>query len=169
MFVPDLAPPVPRLRLQGDRGLDFDIDSPVEPQALTSVAEQQTRPAQSLSESLSAEDIPYGSLIRELIAKEQISVARQLIEIALRENSESTQLCELRRILAPGVVTPTPEADTDRRLEYEWLMTSGARYRGQWVALAGSELLTSAVSLRELLSRLRDIAPATKPLIHRIP
>ena len=75
---------------------------------------------------------------------------------------------KLREVLAPALARKSDVRDVDRTAEYHWLRTHGDRYRGQWVALVGPDLLAAAPSLKEL--RLRLVAPpkAGPLLIHRI-
>jgi hypothetical protein len=56
------------------------------------------------------------------------------------------------------------EQRNDRARMYEqaleWLVRNRARYRGQWVALRGSELVASCVNARDLQAHLRGQGPA---------
>jgi hypothetical protein len=162
--VAEFAGTRPRAWTTTSRDIDFGLDVAGD----TPLFADPKGSAQSLSES-TAEVIPYGSLIRELLVTERISVARQLVAIALRDRPESPQLLELSRVLAPSIVAASLETDSDREQEYEWLRLHSREYRGRWVAVSDAELLVDARTLKELLSQLRDLVPARKPLIHRIP
>jgi hypothetical protein len=110
---------------------------------------------------------PYLGLIRGLVQRDQISEARRLLE-ALPSELEQPAVRRLRRLLAPPKINASVAVDTDRRLEYEWLRLHGQEYRGQWVAVAGGQLIASARTLKELLQTLRPLNLASRPLVHRL-
>lgn len=105
---------------------------------------------------------------RQLIETEQLSAARSLLEAAPIHIQNDLQVSRLRSLLAPPVVRPIEKKDVDRRLEYEWLRTEGQKYRGQWVALKGNELLVRASNLRDLRKQLEAMSVTPLPLIHRV-
>jgi hypothetical protein len=108
---------------------------------------------------------PYVTLLRELLEKGRIWEARNLLEIA---GDAVPQDSKIREALAPPRIKKSPEKGFDRSAEFNWLKTKAAAYRGKWVALLDEQLLASADSLRDLLSKVRAIKPERKPLIHRI-
>lgn len=68
----------------------------------------------------------------------------------------------------PPVVRVSEHRDVERGDEYEWLRRHAGEYRGQWVALAGDRLVSSAPTLRELRARLPVETADRQPLIHRL-
>lgn len=65
-------------------------------------------------------------------------------------------------------MAPRDRRGPNRSAEFRWLEANSTRYRGQWVALLGEELLVSAGSLKELLGHLQEHPPSGKPLIHHL-
>jgi hypothetical protein len=103
--------------------------------------------------------------IRALLMEGRILDARDVLEAA----DPSLPIDpKLRELLAPARVWTSDVRDVDRSREYHWLRTQSGRYRGQWVALVGPDLVASAPSLQELRARLAALPPAGSPLIHRI-
>jgi hypothetical protein len=112
--------------------------------------------------------LPYVSLIRGLIAKEQIAAARSLLTVALRRTQLDSHLEALQRVLAPAKLTPRAQLDVDRTREYRWLATNRPAYRGKWVALDGDTLVAQAGSFKELQTALKALELARPPLVHRM-
>ncbi len=111
---------------------------------------------------------PYKTLIRELIEREQIGAARRLLATASLELLSDASLTSLQQVLAPARVMAIKRADVDRAREYRWLAAHAQRYRGQWVAVDGENLLAHAPSLKELRELLKTLVPRRPPLVHRI-
>lgn len=112
--------------------------------------------------------LPYGSLIRTLLEKEQVGAARKLLSIALRDAPPELDLWTLAKVLAPARVSAVAKTDVDRTREYRWLKAHGPAYPGQWVALDGDRLLAHSDSLKELLSEVKRLRLEQPPLVHRV-
>lgn len=108
---------------------------------------------------------PYALLLRSLVEEGRILEARSLLDFAGELIPRDSRI---REILAPPRIRKIPEKGFDRGAEIHWLKTNAELYRGKWVALLGDELIASAESLKDLLARVNEIAPARKPLVHRI-
>jgi hypothetical protein len=108
---------------------------------------------------------PYAPLLRSLVEEGRILEARSLLDFAGELIPRDSRI---REILAPPRIRRIAERGYDRSAEFHWLKTKAEPYRGQWVALLGEELVASAETLKDLIARLNEIAPARKPLIHRI-
>ena len=63
---------------------------------------------------------------------------------------------------------PSQAVDTIRPDEQEWLVRNGPRYKGQWVAIEGSRLLSHGPDAVEVLKQARAQG-VVSPLIMRIP
>ena len=63
---------------------------------------------------------------------------------------------------------PSQEVDTIRQDEQEWLVRNGPRYKGQWVAIEGSRLLSHGPDALEVLKQDRAHG-VMSPLIVRVP
>lgn len=112
--------------------------------------------------------LPYTSLIRTLVERDQVSAARNVLNALPDEAFEEPQLLALKRVLAVPKVSKKGVADFDRSGEYQWLREHGREYVGKWVAVEGDRLVAVAESLKELRGQLRDLNLAKPPLIHRI-
>lgn len=106
--------------------------------------------------------------VRQLVEEEQLTAARKLLDAAPIHIQSDAQVARLRFLLAPPIVSRIAKCDSDRRREYEWLQTEGSKYRGQWIAVRGNELLASAANLRDLRRMLVSITVTPPPLIHRV-
>ncbi len=111
----------------------------------------------------------YSDRIRELVAEGEILEAQKLLAEALAQAESSEDLSHWERLLRPtktfkvgGAKAPDPAPDI------QWLYEHSKEYDGQWVALRNGELLTSASSLKEVLSTLKEKEPEQATLLHRI-
>jgi hypothetical protein len=110
----------------------------------------------------------FVSVIRDLIEREQIAIARRTLEATPIGLSEDPAMRRLRRVLAMPTTRAIARSDVDRGRAYEWLRQHGHQHRGRWVAVGEDGLLAAATTLRELRERLRASAPAVAPLIHKL-
>jgi len=98
-------------------------------------------------------------MVRHLEAVFEHGVLRPLRPLSLEEK---------QRVLL--TITDLPEVETvcTRAAEQEWLRTHSAEYRGEWVALHGSELISHGSKARTVRdeSRRKGI---DRPLLVRIP
>lgn len=133
--------------------------------AASELAGRPWNPSQSIGE----DELPYGLLIRDLLEREEIRAARELLNLALRERPGDPDLWALQRILAPPRARRSPATDRERSCELRWLREESRHHRGFWVALDGTGLLAKALSLKELLEQIRSQTPDHPPLVHRIP
>ena len=114
-------------------------------------------------------DRPYADQIRRLIEQERISAARSLLAVALAAEPDNGALASLHKVLAPPRVQRVPsQGSRGSGEEFGWLLENGERYRGQWVAIRGCELLAHADSLKELRILLEPLALPSPPLVHHL-
>jgi hypothetical protein len=91
--------------------------------------------------------------MRTLLRVGDVQAARELVAAAGVRWPEHIELQTAKRVLAKGSATPIPgKRGPDRDREFKWLKNPPERYRGQWVALLGSDVVGSAGSLQELLA-----------------
>jgi hypothetical protein len=110
----------------------------------------------------------YVPRIQALVNEERIREARALVKEALLHNPDEPGLRGWSEVLAPAKVLGTrPASDFDRSAELRWLDEHAEEYRGQWVALLGSELLAHG-TLDEVTAELKAIPPRARALLHRI-
>jgi len=125
--------------------------------------------AVSQKEAASEEEVvPYLALVRSLLESDQVTTARKLFEALPVHLQDHLALRRFRAVLAPPTVKCIPKQDIDRTQEYVWLQTEGYKYRGQWIALDGNQLVASAQTLQELRARIKPLTFTRRPLIHRV-
>ena len=112
--------------------------------------------------------LPYASLIRGMLDRDQVTSARTLLTVALADQPNDRTLRTAAGILALPTSVRRPLRDRDRTLEYAWLTRHYADHRGKWVALVGNELVASAPSLKALLAALESSGRRGEALIHRV-
>ena len=117
---------------------------------------------------VSTHRLPYVSLIRGMLDRDQVTSARTLLTVALADQPNDRTLRTAARILALPTSAGKPLRDRDRALEYAWLARHSADHRGEWVALVGNELVATAQSLKELLAALERSGRRGDALIHRV-
>lgn len=105
--------------------------------------------------------------IRRLLEERaDIRGARQLLAKARAHGSTEPELNDLEVLLAPPRYRSIPVRDTDRAAEICWLQEHAREYRGQWVALLGSELLAHAPDFRTLTTHLDSVDPDHSAILH---
>lgn len=119
------------------------------------------------TEIVSTEKLPYASLIRGMLDRDQVASARTLLSVALADQPTDA-LRTAAGILSPPTSVKKPLRDRDRGREYGWLTRHGAEHRGEWVALIGDELVATARSLKDLLVLLERSGRKGDALIHRV-
>ena len=117
---------------------------------------------------VSTDRLPYASLIRGMLDRDQVTSARTLLTVALADQPKDGTLRTAAGILALPTSARKPLRDRDRTLEYAWLTRHCADHRGEWVALVGNELVASAQSLKDLLAALERSGRRGDALIHRV-
>jgi hypothetical protein len=111
----------------------------------------------------------YVERVRELVEQERVPAARKLLAEAEERGIVDEDLASWQRVLAPAKSWISKrERDFDRTPEILWIARHSDAYRGQWVALLGSELLAHSESLEEVVSNLEKDRPARRPLLHYI-
>ncbi len=101
-----------------------------------------------------AADPPEGLLekIRDLIGNGDVRAARRLAAEATERYPEDDDLVNAHRILNTGRSYTRSGAGRNTREEFEWLQDPPKRYRGQWVALVGRNVVSAAETLKDLLA-----------------
>ena len=107
---------------------------------------------------------PYLSLVWQLVEREQLTAARQL----LASVKDDPALRRIRQLVNRPATSLSPRKSTDRTADYGWLTRHGHDYSGQWVAVVDGELVAAAPTLRALRQRLKKISPPSPPLLHRV-
>ena len=112
----------------------------------------------------------YSERILELVEADLVGGARRLLAEALEKGSQEEDLAYWQKVLAKGGPgRPVKgEPDFDRTPEIEWIREHSEPYRGQWVALLGSELLAHSQSIDEVFQVLEQNKPARRPMLHYI-
>jgi hypothetical protein len=116
---------------------------------------------------ISADRLPYVSLIRAMLDRDQVASARTLLSVAIAEQPGDGELRTVARILARPTSVRRVRRDCDRSREYAWLTSHEAEHRGRWIAVVGETLVGSAESLKQLLLSLEASGHTGRALIHR--
>ena len=106
--------------------------------------------------------------LRQLLAEHRIPAARKLADAVPPDQALDESLRRLLTVLAPPVVRrrrPAREKGSDN---IEWLRKNAGSHAGRWVAPVDGELLAADESLAALRRRLAELAPHTKPFLHRL-
>ena len=111
---------------------------------------------------------PYVPRIRALLETADLRGARRLLAEARESGSPEPELDRLEKLLAPPRFELRPASDFDRSAEIRWLEENASEFRGQWVALLGSDLLAHAQTFDELMTQLDSIPREARALLHRI-
>jgi hypothetical protein len=112
----------------------------------------------------------YSERILKLVEADKVGGARRLLAEALEHGSQEEDLAYWQKVLAKGGPgrAVKGELDFDRAPEFRWLSEHSESYRGEWVALLGSELLAHSKSLEEVFQVLEQNKPARRPMLHYI-
>lgn len=118
------------------------------------------------------EETPAGYLdrLRDLVEREHVSSARELVQEARRRYPKDPALARWHDLLSPAkLLKRGPASGVDRTAEIQWLDSHGAAYRGEWVALSGERLLGHSRNLQELRGMLERSSADQRPFLHYIP
>ena len=106
---------------------------------------------------------------RHMLGRQRIRDARELLRLGAANYPEDEQIARLLRAISPGRVSRVGGSVPDRTKEMAWIRENGNRYRNQWVAIEGSELLACASSLRQLVETVRWLEREKgSPLLQKI-
>lgn len=109
----------------------------------------------------------YVDRIREHVERDEVGAARRVLAEALRDGASEPGLENWAEILAPAKILGfSPPAETDLSAELGWFKQHGKEYRGEWVAVLGTELLAHARTYEELRAQLDRLKPARSPFAH---
>jgi hypothetical protein len=116
-----------------------------------------------------AASIPYVTVIRSLLEREEIPAARRLLAFALQQAGTGGELGVLAKLLAaPRITRLVGVRDTDRSAEFRVLAQRAGELHGHWVAVTDGDVVASARALKDLLATLKTMHLPRAPLVHRI-
>ena len=107
-------------------------------------------------------------MARRLLTNGRVLAARKLVGGVPSDHVANETLRRLRAALAEPVVRRRLPAEGKGSRNIEWLRRHAHRHAGQWVALVEGELVDTDASLAVLRRRLRQLAPGSKALLHRL-
>ena len=106
---------------------------------------------------------------RHMLGRLRVRDARELLQLGAANYPEDEQIVRLLRAISPGRVSRVGGSVPDRTKEMAWIRENGHKYRNQWVAIGGSELLACASSLRELVETVKRLERENEsPLLQKI-
>jgi hypothetical protein len=110
----------------------------------------------------------YVPRIRALLHSGDFRGARALVAEAREHGAMEPELEKLEKLVAPPTYNLSPARGFDRSAEVQWMRDHAEEYRGEWVALIGSELLGHSPELGDLMKHLRAEAPEAPALLQYI-
>ena len=103
----------------------------------------------------SAED--FMRAVQLALAAGAYSAARRLSDQGITLHPNHPELRKVAHVLAPPKVTrSTAPPDPTMKVNRDWLMANGDRYRGRWVALHNGDLIGVSDSLKSLAHQIGD-------------
>ena len=104
---------------------------------------------------------------KRLLNSQRIQDARDTLQRGAELHPNDKKIAHLLRAISPGRVTTVEGTAPDRSREAAWIRRHGDKYRGQWVAVNGNDLVATATSLNTLLEKLkRRNGKGNSPLVH---
>jgi hypothetical protein len=113
------------------------------------------------------ENLTY-CVIRDLIERDKIGRARELLAALPLEYMSDPLLLRLLKTVAPPTAKACEKQDIDRQKDFNWLRDHAREYPGQWVALSDGQLLAAAATLRDISQKVKALGLSHPPLLHRI-
>jgi hypothetical protein len=106
--------------------------------------------------------------IQAIINSGTLRGAREMAERGLALYPDHPELQRLHYALRPYEVRSVPGGKNipDRRDTYEWLRQNADTYKGQWVAVLGSDLIAASSDLDEVLEAVKRAPLNALPLLH---
>lgn len=106
--------------------------------------------------------------IRAIINSGTLRGAREVAGQGLALYPDHPELKRLHHVLRPFEVRSVSGGRNipDRRDTYEWLRQNAAKYKGQWVAVLGSDLIAASSDLDEVLEAVKRASLDALPLLH---
>ena len=94
--------------------------------------------------------------------------AREVAERGLALYPDHPELRRLHHAFRPYYVRPAPPGHNipDRRDTYEWLRQNADKYRGQWVAILGTDLIAASPDFDEVRRAVQSRDLPHLPLFH---
>jgi hypothetical protein len=106
--------------------------------------------------------------IQAIINSGTLRGAREVAERGLVLYPDHPELRRLHHVLRPYEARSVPGGKhiPDRRDTYEWLRRNADQYKGQWVAVLGSDLIAASPDLDEVLEAVKSAPLDALPLLH---
>ena len=104
---------------------------------------------------------------KSLLNEQRIRDACITLQRGIDLHPNDKKIAHLLRAISPGQVTKIKGTAPNRSREVAWIRRHGNKYRGQWVAINGDDLLATATSLNTLLEEIqRRNDKGNSPFIH---
>lgn len=106
--------------------------------------------------------------IQAILNSGTLEGAREVAERGLALFPDHAELRRLHHAFRPYHVRPAPPGNKipDRRDTYEWLRQNADKYRGQWVAVLGTDLIAASPDLDEVREAVQSRDLPYLPLFH---
>ena len=104
---------------------------------------------------------------KRLLNAQRIQDARDTLQRGADLHPKDKKIAHLLRAISPGRATEVKGTSPNRSREAAWIRRHGDKFRGQWVAVNGDDLVATAPSLNTLLEKLnRRNGKGNLPLVH---
>jgi hypothetical protein len=106
--------------------------------------------------------------IQAIINSGTLRGAREVAERGLALYPDHPELQRLHYVLRPYEARSVPGGKNipDRRDTHEWLRQNADKYKGQWVAVLGTDLIAASPDLDEVREAVRSRELPALPLLH---
>jgi len=105
--------------------------------------------------------------IRRIMNSGTLRGAREVAEQGLALFPDHAELRRLHHALRPPEVRTLPGYKIpDRRDTYEWILENEENYRGQWVAVLGTDVIAASPDFEQVQQAARSRALPYPPLLH---
>ncbi len=92
--------------------------------------------------------------VKDLLQQEKIHDARHALELGSIRFPDNHQIVKMLRAISPGRASTTDHVSSGCKKEMAWIKQHGSKYRGQWIALDEDRLVSSAPTLKILLTEI---------------
>ena len=105
--------------------------------------------------------------IHRIIESGTLRGAREVAERGLELYPDHSELRRLHHALRPHEVRPASDYKVpDRRDTFKWLKENWEKYRGQWVAVLGTDLIAASPNFEDVRKAVQSRAWPAPPLFH---
>ena len=103
------------------------------------------------------------------LSSQRIREARAILQQGTITFPQDKRIAALLHAISPGRTRRMSGTTSNRRRELNWIRKNGHKYRGLWVAVSDDHLVTSAMTLEQLLADVKKLTGGHEtPLVQKI-